>query len=44
MGAEFSCKEILEHLLARRELSGGRMEAAMRGILEGAWTPAQTAG
>ncbi|MGI9297927.1 MAG: anthranilate phosphoribosyltransferase, partial [Gammaproteobacteria bacterium] len=42
--AEFSCKEILEHLLARRELSGGRMEAAMRGILEGAWTPAQTAG
>lgn len=44
MDATFSYKEILEHLLARQELSGGRMAAAMRGILEGAWTPAQTAG
>lgn len=44
MDSEFSAKEILTHLLARQELADGRMTAAMRGILTGAWTPAQTAG
>lgn len=37
-------KEILEHILARKDLSNEQMGAAMRGILEGVWTAAQTAG
>lgn len=35
---------ILEELAAGRALSGRAVAAALRGILDGAWTPAQTAG
>ncbi|MBE8158272.1 MAG: anthranilate phosphoribosyltransferase, partial [Betaproteobacteria bacterium] len=44
MDAAHSYRELLTHLLARRDLAAAQMAAAMRGILEGAWTPAQTAG
>ena len=44
MEAAHSYREILSHLLARRDLAAAQTAAAVRGILEGAWTPAQTAG
>lgn len=37
-------KQLLESLLAQQDLPAAHMTAAMRGILEGVWTPAQTAG
>ena len=44
MNKEFSYKEILECLLAQQALPDEQMRAAMYGILEGVWEPAQTAG
>ena len=35
---------LLTHLLLREDLSAAQMDFAMRGILSGEWTPAQTAG
>ena len=44
MDAAHSYREILSRLLARRDLAAAQTESAVRGVLEGAWTPAQTAG
>lgn len=44
MEKEFSYPQILEHILSGGELSAAQMQSAMRGILEGVWDPARTAG
>ncbi|MGU9950778.1 MAG: anthranilate phosphoribosyltransferase, partial [Gammaproteobacteria bacterium WSBS_2016_MAG_OTU1] len=42
--SEIIYKELLAELLSRRNLSAGQMESAILAILQGVWTPAQTAG